>query len=215
MWFYTQELRRYDDPRNAIREQAAIKTAQRNARLAAMQWYGLSNSRPMTGVDCLHGVYAPRWVSNGYNPAEWVGAAGATTIYYAPAQAINLVDIAGVQRPPEIANSSHNPLAHRPHRRLRSIGHADLSQNVLHVFFDGFVADLQRLRDFFVCQSQRQLVQHFTFACVRGTSTSVASRGVASAPVTRRNSSRVQMFSPLAVRRMASNNLSLLVPFNM
>ena len=27
MWFYTQELRRYDDPRNAIREQAAIKTA--------------------------------------------------------------------------------------------------------------------------------------------------------------------------------------------
>jgi hypothetical protein len=84
MWFYTQELRRYDDPRNAIRAQAAMKTAQRNARLAAMQWYGLSNSRPLTGVDCLHGVYAPRWVSNGYNPAEWVGAAGATTIYYAP-----------------------------------------------------------------------------------------------------------------------------------
>ena len=84
MWFYKQELRRYDDPRNAIREQAAMKTAQRNARLAAMQWYGFSNSRPLTGVDCLHGVYAPRWVSNGYNPAEWVGAAGSTTIYYVP-----------------------------------------------------------------------------------------------------------------------------------
>ncbi len=84
MWFYEQELRRYDDPRNAIRAQAAMKTAQRNARLAAMQWYGFSNSRPLTGVDCLHGVYAPRWVSNGYNPAEWVGAAGSTTIYYVP-----------------------------------------------------------------------------------------------------------------------------------
>ncbi len=33
MWFYEQELRRYDDPRNAIRAQAAMKTAQRNARL--------------------------------------------------------------------------------------------------------------------------------------------------------------------------------------
>lgn len=84
MWFYEQELRRYDDPRNAIRAQAAMKTAQRNARLAAMQWYGLSNSRPLSGCDPLHGVYSPRWVSNGYMPSEWVGAAGATTIYYVP-----------------------------------------------------------------------------------------------------------------------------------
>lgn len=84
MWFYTQELRRYDDPRTAIRDQAAMKTAQRNARLAAMQWYGFSNSRPLSGCDPLHGVYSPRWVSNGYMPSEWVGPAGSTTIYYAP-----------------------------------------------------------------------------------------------------------------------------------
>jgi hypothetical protein len=83
MWFYEQEMRRYDDPRTAIRANAALKTAQRQARLAAMQWYGFSNSRPLSGCDPFHGVYSPRWVSNGYNPSEWVGPAG-PTILYAP-----------------------------------------------------------------------------------------------------------------------------------
>ena len=88
MWFYEQEMRRYDDPRTAIRAQAALKTAQRNARLAAMQWYGLSNSRPLSSCDPFHGVYSPRWVSNGYMPSEWIPA-GSTTILYVPGSAGN------------------------------------------------------------------------------------------------------------------------------
>jgi hypothetical protein len=84
MWFYEQEMRRYDDPRTAIRANAALKTAQRQARLAAMQWYGLSNSRPLAGCDPFHGVYITGWVSNGYMPNEWVGQPGPTTILYAP-----------------------------------------------------------------------------------------------------------------------------------
>jgi hypothetical protein len=83
MWFYEQEQRRYDDPRTAIRAQAALKTAQRQARLAAMQWYGLSNSRPSVTVDPLHCVYSPRWTSSGYNPSDWLGPS-TTTILYVP-----------------------------------------------------------------------------------------------------------------------------------
>ncbi len=82
MWFYEQEVRRTDDPRTIIRERAAQQTAQRQARLAAMQWYGLSNSRPICSPNPFTNVYSARWVSNGYNPNEWVGSAGGTTIYY-------------------------------------------------------------------------------------------------------------------------------------
>src|SRR5438128_2749537 len=44
--------------------------------------------------------------------------------------------------------------ANRPHGGLRSIGHTNLSQDVLDVFFDGLVADSQRLGDLLVRQTE-------------------------------------------------------------
>ena len=55
MWFYEQALQRYDDPKYAIRAAAEQRAAQRRARIAAMEWYGYSNSRPLWGIDPVHG----------------------------------------------------------------------------------------------------------------------------------------------------------------
>src|SRR5262249_31764441 len=51
MWFYEQQIRRYDDPTIAFRAISAQKAAERRARLAAMKWYGFSNSRPQASID--------------------------------------------------------------------------------------------------------------------------------------------------------------------
>ncbi len=79
MWFYEQQLRRYEDPRNSVRAQAEMRTAQRQNRIAAMKWFGFSNSRPTANFDPVHGSYSPRWVSNGYMPAQWQSS-GSTVV---------------------------------------------------------------------------------------------------------------------------------------
>ncbi len=80
MWFYEQERRRWDDPQTLVRAHAEEKAAQRRARLAAMAWYGLSNSRPQVSPDPTDNPYAPHWRSNSYQPAEWVGPISQPTI---------------------------------------------------------------------------------------------------------------------------------------
>jgi hypothetical protein len=42
-----------------------------------------------------------------------------------------------------------------PHSGLRPVGDTDFAQDVLHVFLDGFVADVQRQGDFLVRQAER------------------------------------------------------------
>jgi hypothetical protein len=74
MWFYQQELARYNNPnpKALVRAAAEEKSAQRRARIAAMQWYGYSNSRPTSGIDPVNGPISPQWVGNGYNSYYWV-----------------------------------------------------------------------------------------------------------------------------------------------
>ena len=62
------------------------------------------------------------------------------------------------------ARGSDQILADGPDGGLRAVGHADFTQDVLNVFFDGFVADPKHLCDLFVGQSQRHLTKHFAFA---------------------------------------------------
>lgn len=64
MWFYEQEMRQYQDPKNAVRQKAEFRSVERQRRLAAMKWYGVSNSRPSVGADIIHGDYGPTWASN-------------------------------------------------------------------------------------------------------------------------------------------------------
>lgn len=72
MWYYMQELRRYDDPKQAIRRKAELKAAQRRDRLAALKWYGFSNSRPTAAhMPFMNSSYSPAWVGNSWNPHYW------------------------------------------------------------------------------------------------------------------------------------------------
>jgi hypothetical protein len=76
MWFYQQESRRYDDPKQAVRRKAEFKAAQRERRIAAMQWYGYSNARPTANASLFTGSYSPGWGSNSRSdPFLWRGGA--------------------------------------------------------------------------------------------------------------------------------------------
>ena len=83
MWFYEQERLRYADPRQAVRAQAEYRALQRSRRLAALKWFGLSNSRPIANSDPFHTTYSPRWVGNGYLPSHWIAGSG-TPVVIAP-----------------------------------------------------------------------------------------------------------------------------------
>lgn len=73
MWFYLQELRRYDDPQVMVRRKAEQKAAQRRARLAAMRWYGWMQGRPIANPVPSMGYYSPMWGGNGPDPYLWIG----------------------------------------------------------------------------------------------------------------------------------------------
>jgi hypothetical protein len=73
LWLYSQELRRHDDPAQAVRRRAELRADQRSARLAAMKWFGLSNARPQASPIPTMGIYSPTWVGNGPNRYDWVG----------------------------------------------------------------------------------------------------------------------------------------------
>jgi hypothetical protein len=76
MWFYEQNKKEYKDPKNAVRAKAEFAAQQRANRLAAMRWFGLSNSRPRIGCDPIN-VYPPSWSSNTpLQPNRWTGTGG-------------------------------------------------------------------------------------------------------------------------------------------
>jgi hypothetical protein len=81
MWFYEQSLRQYNDPKSVVRQKAEFRTAERMRRMAALRWFGFSNSRPMAGVDPIHGDYSPQWSSgNVYQPFRWAGGRTSTIV---------------------------------------------------------------------------------------------------------------------------------------
>jgi hypothetical protein len=76
MYLYLHEQRRYDDPKQAVRRKAEIKTAQRMQRMAAQKWFGVSNARPSASAQPFMDMYSPRWIGNGYNAFDWAGVNG-------------------------------------------------------------------------------------------------------------------------------------------
>jgi hypothetical protein len=73
MYLYLQEQQRHDDPKQAIRRKAEARTAAREARIAAMKWYGMSNARPQVNPVPFTGSYSPAWIGNGRNNYNWYG----------------------------------------------------------------------------------------------------------------------------------------------
>ena len=72
-YLYMQELRRHDDPQQAIRRKAEARTAAREARITAMKWYGMSNARPQANPVPFMGSYSPTWIGSRNERYDWYG----------------------------------------------------------------------------------------------------------------------------------------------
>ncbi len=73
MWLYLEEIRRRDNPQEAVRRKAEFRAAQRQNRLAARRWFGLSNLRPQSSHTPFMGTYSPYWSGNSWDPYRWIG----------------------------------------------------------------------------------------------------------------------------------------------
>jgi hypothetical protein len=59
------------NPRAIVIGKAQARAAQREARLASMSWYGMSNSRPQAASTPFTSRYSPVWEMPGGKPYSW------------------------------------------------------------------------------------------------------------------------------------------------
>lgn len=75
MWFYQEQMSRRDDPKEAVRRKAEFRASQREARLAARRWFGVSLMRPTTSTAIMNGESGAVWTgSDPLYPYRWRGA---------------------------------------------------------------------------------------------------------------------------------------------
>lgn len=70
-WSYEQSYPAKPDPRAIIQYKAQVRAAQRMDRMAAMQWYGMSNARPTASATPFTTMYSPAWQMPGGRPFAW------------------------------------------------------------------------------------------------------------------------------------------------
>jgi hypothetical protein len=73
LYLYMHDLRRHDDPQQAVRRKAEARTAAREARITAMKWYGMSNARPQANPVPFMGTYSPTWIGGRNERFDWYG----------------------------------------------------------------------------------------------------------------------------------------------
>ena len=73
LYLYMQDLRRHDDPHQAVRRKAEARSAAREGRVTAMKWYGMSNARPQANPVPFMGSYSPTWVGSRNERYDWYG----------------------------------------------------------------------------------------------------------------------------------------------
>ena len=75
MWFYEQERRRANDPKQLVKAKAEFKASQRQRRLATQAWFGYSASRPVANHTPWMGLtYSPGWNGGQLDPFRWSSA---------------------------------------------------------------------------------------------------------------------------------------------
>ena len=72
MWFYAQEMKRYDSPKEMVRRNAEFRAAERRSRIARAKWMGHSKARPTAEHTPFTSSYTPRWISEPLNPVYWL-----------------------------------------------------------------------------------------------------------------------------------------------
>ena len=73
LYLYMHDLRRHDDPQQAVRRKAEARTAARESRITAMKWYGMSNARPQANPVPFMGTYSPTWIGSRSERYDWYG----------------------------------------------------------------------------------------------------------------------------------------------
>lgn len=58
-------------PQEIIQYKAQVRAQQRMTRMASMEWYGMSASRPRASVTPFTGMYSPVWQMPGGRPFAW------------------------------------------------------------------------------------------------------------------------------------------------
>lgn len=68
---YYESPRAAPTPREIIQYKAQVRSQQRMTRMASMEWYGMSASRPRASVTPFTGLYSPVWQMPGGRPFAW------------------------------------------------------------------------------------------------------------------------------------------------
>jgi len=69
--WYREQANTKSDSLQLIQQRAQVRAEQRNSRMASMQWYGMSNSRPQANATPFTGRYSPVWEMPGGRPYAW------------------------------------------------------------------------------------------------------------------------------------------------
>lgn len=75
-WAYIEQMRQYNDSKQAVRRNAEFRAAQRRMRIASREWYGYSLSRPPASPVPTMGTYSPFWAGSVNDPHVWYGSVG-------------------------------------------------------------------------------------------------------------------------------------------
>ncbi len=70
-WNREQNTRTKTEARAIVQQKAQVHAEQRQARMASMAWYGMSNSRPTAATTPFMTRYSPVWESPGGQPYSW------------------------------------------------------------------------------------------------------------------------------------------------
>jgi hypothetical protein len=84
-WYYqpaTQPSTEYrPNPRAIIHQKAQANAQQRQSRMSAMNWYGMSNSRPTAAPTPFTSIYSPVWQAPGVRPFVWYTSGRPTFVF--------------------------------------------------------------------------------------------------------------------------------------
>lgn len=81
-WYYDQPSNYQPNPRQIVQQKAMARGAQRQARLASMNWYGMSNSRPAAACTPFMSLYSPTWQMPGGRPYGWFTGERPTYVFW-------------------------------------------------------------------------------------------------------------------------------------
>jgi len=94
MWFYEQMRQDYNNPALQVRRNSERAAQERKARLASMEWYGMSNSRPMAYTTPHMYHYSPTWSSG--NRRSWFWTGSSSTTVNVDARRVNTLGVSGI-----------------------------------------------------------------------------------------------------------------------